>query len=329
MASTAASCVVCVAPTSLIPTFFLAAVAVGTFVWLLVDAIRNRGWRWAATLVGGAFFGFVVEWLNTHTGSSHIYCYPPIPQFPILSPLGVPFWVALGWGSVIYAATWTAQRLRLPAVGQAIAAALLAVSVDFSLDPVSELFGFWTWECFPVNFCHVPYDNFTGWYLIVFIYAWTTPWVLGHFRSSWYAPPGQPTPKWSTAIQWAAPLACAAVATGALIGVKALISSFTSLGADNGKTAAAIFIGVTLLGGFVTFWLGRATVNLPTPPAINWPVIIVPAIIHIACYLLFLSTGFTFSPLQWVGWTQEPMLVASIPIQLVGGLFVFTTPWRR
>ena len=303
----------------------MAGVSIAAFAWLLVDAIRNRGRRWAATLVGGALFGFVVEWLNTHTGTGHIYCYPPIP---ILNPLGVPFWVALGWGSLIYAATWTAQRLRLPPVGQALAAALLAASVDFSLDPVAELFGFWTWECYDVSFCKVPYDNFIGWYLIVFIYALTTPWVLGRFRSSWYAPPGQPAPRWGVAIEWLAPLACALVATLALVAVKALLGSFTSLGSDNGKTAAAIFIGLTILGGFVTFYLGRATVNVPNPP-VNWPVIVVPAVIHVTCYLLFLSTGFTLSPFAWVGWTQQPMLIASIPIQLIGGLFVFTTPWRR
>jgi len=328
MPSSTTNCVICAAPTSVIPTLFIATVAVVTFGWLLWDAKVNRGWRWVATLVGGAFFGFWVEWANTHTGSGHIYCYPPIPQLPwFFNPGGVPLWVALGWGSVLYAATWTAQRLRLPPVGQALAAALLAVSVDFSLDPVAELFGFWTWQCFDVNFCKVPYDNFIGWYLIVFIYALATQWVLGRYRKVWYTAPGQPVPGKSIAFQLVAPFLCALVAAGLLLVAKAALSS-TSLGADNGKTAAAIFIGLTLVGGFVTFWLGRQRVTLAQVP-VNWPVILVPAFIHAACYLLFLSTGFTFSPLAWVGWTWQPMLVASIPIQLLSGLFIFTTPWRR
>ena len=320
------SCMACSAPTSLLPTLFLATVSFVVFVVLLYDAGANRGSRWAATLVGGAIFGFAVEWLNTQTGGGHIYCYPTVPFFDMF---GVPWWVALGWGSVIYASTWTAQRLQLPPLGQAIAAAFLAVSVDFSLDPVAELFGFWDWQCFPVSFFDVPYDNYIGWYLIVFVYALTTPWVLGRLRSSWFLPPGQPATTKSFVLQWLLPLLCALVAVVVLVAVKALLGSFTNLGVDNGKTAAAIFVVLTLVGGFVTFWLGARNVVLSTPPAVNWPVIIAPAVIHVACYVLFLSTGFTFSPFSFVGWTSESALVASIPIQLLSGLFVFTTPWRR
>ena len=320
------SCMVCSTPTSLLPTAFLAAVAFVVFVVLLYDAGANRGWRWAATLVGGAIFGFAVEWLNTQTGSGHIYCYPTVPFFDLF---GVPWWVALGWGSVIYASTWTAQRLQLPPLGQAIAAAFLAVSVDVSLDPVAELFGFWKWECFDVNFCHVPYDNFIGWYLIVFLYAWTTPWVLGRFRSAWFVPPGQPATRKSILVQWIVPLLCAFVAVVVLVGAKALIGSLTNLGKDNGKTAALIFVVLTLVGAAVTFGLGTRKIVLVLPPNVNWPVIVAPAVIHFACYVLFLSSGFTFSPFSFVGWTNQPALVASIPIQLLSGLFVFTTPWRR
>ena len=123
------------------------------------------------------------------------------------------------------------------------------------------------------------------------------------------------------------PLVCAAVASGVLLAVKALISAHSNLGADDGTTAAVIFVVATIVGGFVTFFLGRRTVTLP-PTAVNWPVIVVPAAIHVTCYLLFLFRGFTLSPLH-VDWTQSPVLVASIPIQLLGGLFVFTQPWRR
>ncbi|MGH7295148.1 MAG: hypothetical protein ACRELB_09455, partial [Polyangiaceae bacterium] len=115
MPSSAVACLDCTAPGPLLPTLFIASVSLAAFAWLLVDAIGNRAWRWVSTLVGGLLFGFVVEWVNTHTGSGHIYCYPHLASpilDAILNPLGVPIWVALGWGSVIYAASWTARRLR-------------------------------------------------------------------------------------------------------------------------------------------------------------------------------------------------------------------------
>lgn len=323
------TCIVCAAPSSPWPTLFLAAVAFVTFGWLVVDAYLHRatrGWHWVAVPVAGAIFGFIVEWLNTQTGSGHLYCYEP---FPVINLLGVPLWVAAGWGSVIYASMWTAQLLKLPQVGQAIAAAFLAVSVDFSLDPVAELFGFWKWECFDVNFFKVPFDNYCGWYLIVFVFALVTPRVLNRNAGLSPATPGHPPTTGSPLAQWGVVIACALVSVAVLVLAKALLGSFTQFGGDNGKTAATVFIVLTLVGSFVTFWLGRARVNLPLPPPVNWPVMIVPAVIHLACYLLFLTTGFTFSPFQFVGWTVQSALVASIPIQLIGGLFVFTTPWRR
>ena len=290
--------------------------------WLFVDAFQSkRGLRWVSTMVGGVLFGEVVEALNTHDvpflGSAHIYCYPDLP----INVLGVPFWVPLGWGGIIYAATWTAQRLKIPPIARPVAAAFLAVSIDFSLDPIAELMGFWHWQHYDVNFVAVPYDNFIGWYLIVFIYSLTAAWILRRTKARWNvdAEPFSPAWRWSVGIEALAPILCAVVATAALVLFKLALSRLTSYSADDGSKAATIFIVVTTIGALVTLALARRPVADDDPP-VNWPVMIVPAVMHLTCYVLFLS---------FAKWQDAPMLVATIPIQLLAGLFVFSTPWRR
>jgi hypothetical protein len=85
---------------------------------------------------------------------------------------GIPLGVALGWGSFIYAAMRTSARLGFGPVLAPIATALLAASVDFSLDPVAEGLGYWTWkvdDCQrgPCTAFSIPLDNFLGWMMIV------------------------------------------------------------------------------------------------------------------------------------------------------------------
>ncbi len=297
------------------PVAIISIVVTASVLWLVFDAVRaKRGSRWLATMAGGILFGWAVEWMNTHDvpfiGSSHIYCYPTLP----INVFGVPFWIPIGWGGIIYAAAWTAQRLRLHPWARPIAAAFLAVSIDFSLDPVARQMGFWRWQAYPVSFCGIPYDNYIGWYLIVVIYAATAAFVLRKTKDSWSAPQASPL------YQWGLPLACFLIATVVLVAVKAGLAHVGSYSCDDsGSAAGKIFIGATLVGGLVTLVLARRPVTDADPP-INWPVMIVPAIIHLSCYGIFLALG---------DWSQQPVLLASIPIQLLAGVFVFGTPWRR
>jgi uncharacterized membrane protein len=318
------SCVDCAAAPSAAPTIIISLVVTVCVGWLFVDALRARGHRWAATMIGGIIFGEIVEWLNTHDvpfiQGNHIYCYPDLP----INWFGVPFWVPVGWGGIIYAATWTAQRLRLPPLlARPVAAAFLAASIDFSLDPVARLTGFWRWECFRVSFCGVPYDNFIGWYLIVFIYSATAAWLLRITKPRWdvQAERFSREWRWSVFIQWAAPLLCALVATVVLVAFKWALAfaHVTSDPSNDGSGAAKIFMVATTVGALVTLVLAGKPVADVDPP-VNWPVIVVPAVMHVTCYALLL---------RFADWSQEPMLVAAIPIQLLAGLFVFATPWRR
>jgi hypothetical protein len=321
--------IVCPSPPS-VPDYWMAAVVELCVLILLVDAAtrghKHGQWRWVSTLVGGIVFGWFAEWANTGLGRGMgpEYCYPPA-TFPF-NVGGVPLWVPLGWGGIIYAGTWTASRLQLGIVGRAVAAAFLVASIDFSLDPVAKLLGFWVWEREKVSFFGVPYDNFNGWYLIVFVYALSASFVLGRLRHLW----DRKHPKYDATkrhvgllVEIIAPLACAAVAIGALLLIKGAVTAVTSAvpssptPPDPSFVSAVIFLILTALG------TGTLLFSKPRPSDIvapNWPVVLVPAAIHVTSFVLFLA---------FAGMTAEPTLVGTIPLQLLAGLFVYTMPWRR
>jgi uncharacterized membrane protein len=304
------------------------------FIDALLRAIRGGKagpWRWVWTLLGGILFGLIVEHFNSSGSGTHSYCYPPAP-FPF-NVWGVPIWVPIGWGGIIYAAAWTAQRLRLGFVQRAVATAFLVASIDFSLDPVAKMLGFWVWECDTVNFFGVPYDNFNGWYLIVFVYALSANFVLGRTRKYWSANSALHKPTAGFLLQLLLPLLCAGLATLLLLFVlKPLVPTVTgwitaivvaivhpTAPLDPSVASAVLFMILTALGaGTIIFSTPRAS----QPVKRNWPVILVPAIIHLSSYVLFLVNGGMMMK-------EECSLVATIPLQLLAGLFVYTAPWRR
>lgn len=316
-------CIDCSTAPDLWPTVIVCLVVTSLVAVLLWDA-WGRGQRWVATLVGGIFFGEIVEWVNTHgvpslgIAGGHTYCYPNLP----INWWGVPYWVPVGWGGIIYASTWTAQRLHLSRWARPIAAAFLAASIDLSLDPIAELLRFWRWECYPVNYCGVPYDNFIGWYLIVFIYALSADFVLSATKQHWTIAPGTKPfsagGRRSTGIQWGIAIACAIVATVILFAAKWLLSFAPSTSSGSGELAAWIFVGATVVGFAVMAWYAWFTPQ-GGPPAVSWPVMSVPIVMHVTAYVLFLV---------FATWQNQPMLVAAIPALLLAGLFVFATPWR-
>jgi len=138
---------------------------------VLLSHAKDEGKQWLSTYVCGILFGTSIELLLvSRAGASYRYGHFLI----MLGPAGkqVPLWVGVGWGAILYAATWTAQRLQLPRWLRPLAAGLLAVNIDMSLDPIAEKLGFWSWLRPPaVNLYGVPFDNFLGWFAIVASYS--------------------------------------------------------------------------------------------------------------------------------------------------------------
>ena len=118
--------------------------------------------RAAGELLALAAYGFALELISMTAFQSHRY-----GSGWMLSPAGVPVAVAVVWAAVISAALAMAARrgLRHPAA-RALAAALFAVSLDLTMEPVAVRRGLWEWTP-PGPWLDVPIGNFVGWVVIV------------------------------------------------------------------------------------------------------------------------------------------------------------------
>jgi uncharacterized membrane protein len=148
---------------------------------LPTDDLLNRE-RWLFTLIWGVGFGLIIEWVLIYSNvdkASYKYGHFLV-MVPNPLPKGgpVPFWIAVGWGVILYATTWTAQRLRLPRFTRAVFAGLLAVNIDLSLDPVAEALHFWTWQPQFASYYDVPFDNFICWFVVVSTYGLLVRWLF-------------------------------------------------------------------------------------------------------------------------------------------------------
>jgi len=138
-----------VAPVAILLAFLHARAALGTR-------------RAVGELLTLAAYGFALERISMSAFRSHRYG----PGW-VLAPLGVPIAVALVWAAVISSALALAARRGLrPAPARALAAALFAVTLDLTIEPVAVRRGLWEWTP-PGPWLGVPIGNFVGWVVIV------------------------------------------------------------------------------------------------------------------------------------------------------------------
>ena len=118
--------------------------------------------RAAGELLTLAAYGFAQERISMTVFGSHRY-----GAGWVLAPMGVPVAVALVWAAVISSALGLAARRGLrPAWARALGAALFAVTLDLTIEPVAIRRGLWEWTP-PGPWLGVPIGNFVGWVVIV------------------------------------------------------------------------------------------------------------------------------------------------------------------
>jgi uncharacterized membrane protein len=290
-------------------------VQVGAFavVGFLAFNAWKQGRHWFWTLVAGALYGLGVEWWNiTRSDCSYKYVDPHALSHLGIG-VGVPLWVAAGWGAIAYAATWTAQRLAVPRWLHPFAAAFLAVNIDLSLDPLAESVGLWSWKDIPVSFCGVPFDNFLGWIGIVAIYSAAVRTVLHLANKHW----GGKRPPWTDC---AAPMVSGAIAFAAyallfngLLGD--LMRATRNPGASSGHLAASVYglfatLPVLLMVPYAIYARRDRPLNLPT--------IALPMAMHSLCLGLFILCR---------DLTQTPALLVAIPANFLVGSIAYAWPF--
>jgi uncharacterized membrane protein len=144
------------------------------FVACLVYAAR-KGARHVGYLFGGLAFGLILEYVNVNANLGYTY-----GKFWVMfgqSPKDIPLCIGVGWGVIMYTARLFSDRLGLPLWTAAALDALLAISIDGSMDTVAYRLHMWHWSWDPgfnpltKQWFGVPWGNFFGWLLVVFFYS--------------------------------------------------------------------------------------------------------------------------------------------------------------
>ena len=128
----------------------------------MVDGRDNRTQR-LFMIVTLLVFGTLLEYMGISSGS---YQYPR-EKLVNLGP--VPLSVSLAWVGLIYSLMIIGERLRLPWWSRILATTLIALSLDWGMDPVAVHIGAWTWSR-PGAYFGVPLFNFVGWFFIPIAY---------------------------------------------------------------------------------------------------------------------------------------------------------------
>jgi uncharacterized membrane protein len=257
---------------------------------------KREGKQWLSTYACGILFGTSLELLLvSRAGASYRY-----GEFWLMVGWShkVPLWVGVGWGAILYAASWTAQRLALPRWLRPLAAGLLAVNIDMSLDPIAEKLGFWNWlQPPPVNLYGVPFDNFLGWFAIVATYSFFVREGFSRVR---------PTERYS--YLWIPPLAALlAIASMVVIGMGAsFVYRVTG-------SQTPLFVGVFSLACVLSWQFAKKS-RRDVP--FSRSILAVPVVMHgLLWALLFLTKSFESEVLS--------SLIVFIPVNFAVGFFAF------
>lgn len=125
---------------------------------LVFFASEKQEWKKLARFFMAAFLiGYWAEVLGTQTG----FPFGSYWYLPNLGPqlIEVPLIIGVNWFLLAYSAALWVKRWIASKVWQAALAAALMVLLDFFIEPLCEVLGFWAWE-------HqtAPWENYLGWY---------------------------------------------------------------------------------------------------------------------------------------------------------------------
>ena len=126
------------------------------------DAKENRTQRFFM-LITLFVYGFLLEYMGVMSGNYH-YASEPIMLFGVI-PLSVTF----SWVGIIYSVMLVGDLLNLPSWLRIITSTLIALSLDWGMDPIAVNLGAWTWT-YKGQYFGVPGFNFIGWFFIPIAY---------------------------------------------------------------------------------------------------------------------------------------------------------------
>ncbi len=147
------------------------------FIIAIIIALKNKSYRSLSTIIAGAIFGVILEYVNILVTQGYEYSQAFIFQVGV-KPFNVPIMIGLAWGLLLESSHRISESFQFPIILRTIFEATFIVSIDLFSDIVAVRLdgGFWIWAGHPVvltitntNFMGIAYHNFYGWYFVVFL----------------------------------------------------------------------------------------------------------------------------------------------------------------
>ncbi len=156
-------------------TFFTPLLTLLAFIFALLHSYQNLGWKQALLLLGLTFgVSLLFECLGVATGlvyGPYYYTNKLGLKFLGLVPLLIP----VAWFMMTYPSYMIARAIIPPVknpwgwrVLMAATGALIMTAWDLAMDPMMVAGGHWVW-LEPGAFFGVPLQNFSGWWLTIFL----------------------------------------------------------------------------------------------------------------------------------------------------------------
>jgi len=146
----------------LLPAFIGYIMCGLAIIHALLDARENRVQRFLMIITLFAF-GFLLEYMGVLSGN-YVYA-----EEAVMLLGHIPLSVTFAWVGIIYSAMLIGERLKLSLWHRILTTTLIALSLDWGMDPIAVEFGMWTWA-HPGDYFGVPAFNFIGWFFIPIAY---------------------------------------------------------------------------------------------------------------------------------------------------------------
>jgi uncharacterized membrane protein len=262
----------------------------GLVVVLTAVCLRHaakQGRRRALEFVSGIVFGLILEILTIYQLQAYHY-----GRFVLM--IGpVPLAVGMGWGVILYAVMETSDSWNLPGAARPWVDALLALSIDLSMDAIAIRMGMWSWAYYGEWF-GVPLANFFAWFVVVAAFSGATRSLRGRL-SAWLA----------------APLAV-------ILSLVVLVSAdslYVTYATPNRQVPV---LAALALAACLVAWSGRRSVRAPV--RMHWTAAAVPLSFHAFFIAMLIAFGY---------YRAVPALLAVCLGSLVLSLGIHLAPLRR
>ncbi len=262
----------------------------------------KRGRQAALVLLAGMVYGVLLEYAAILAYDAYSY-----GHFLVMFGNTVPLCIGVLWGVIFYAGIEVTERLGMPGALQLFFPALLAFSIDISLDPVAVHLGFWTWRTSSsrLTLWNVPLYNFYTWMLVPFSFALMLALGRALLRSRRWGLRGD--------VGLALLLPPLSVFTlFALFRVHGFVMGLMGDAVD----PFAIFLPAAIVGIILASLSFARRYRLDQP--LDVTILAVPLFFHVFCLLALLLSGY---------FRQNPRLLASVVGMLLVSTGLFLWPY--